>query len=161
MKKKQSRREFCKNCLLVSLAMFSCGKLSSRENKIPAESDSQEKEEKMKEMIACCGLVCTKCPAYIATQKNDDELRKKTSESWSKMFGAEIKPESINCDGCLSNTHRLFGYCLECKIRKCCQERKLANCAECQDYGCEKLMAFFNQAPEAKAKLEELRRKKS
>ncbi|MCK4356498.1 DUF3795 domain-containing protein [Candidatus Bipolaricaulota bacterium] len=25
----------------------------------------------MEKMIAYCGLICTNCPAYIATQKND------------------------------------------------------------------------------------------
>ncbi|HOE13945.1 MAG TPA: DUF3795 domain-containing protein [Candidatus Saccharicenans sp.] len=57
------------------------------------------------------------------------------------------------------NQEKLLGYCLECKIRQCCRERVVANCASCPDYGCEKLMAFINQAPEAKAKLEEIRRK--
>lgn len=114
----------------------------------------------MKEMIACCGLVCTDCPAYIATQQNDDELRKKTAESWSKMLGHDVRPESVNCDGCLSQTGRLIGYCFECKIRACCLDKKLPNCASCPDYGCEKLISFINQVPEAKAKLEELRRRK-
>jgi len=113
----------------------------------------------MKEMIACCGLVCTECPAYIATRNGDDELRKKTAADWSKLYGHEIKPEDINCEGCQSESGKLLGYCLECKIRQCCRERVVANCASCPDYGCEKLMAFINQAPEAKAKLEEIRRK--
>lgn len=29
----------------------------------------------MNKMIAFCGLDCTKCDAYIATQTNDDALR--------------------------------------------------------------------------------------
>jgi hypothetical protein len=114
----------------------------------------------MKEMIACCGLVCTECPAYLATQNGDDELRKKTASDWSKFYGHVIQPEDINCEGCQSESGRLLGHCLECKIRQCCLERKVANCASCPDYGCEKLMAFINQVPEAKAKLEEMRHKK-
>ncbi|KUK85723.1 MAG: Uncharacterized protein XE03_1923 [candidate division TA06 bacterium 34_109] len=31
----------------------------------------------MDKMIAFCGLICTECPAFIATQKNDDIERKK------------------------------------------------------------------------------------
>jgi len=58
----------------------------------------------MKEMIACCGLVCTECPAYIATRNGDDELRKKTAADWSKFYGHEIKPEDITCEGCQSES---------------------------------------------------------
>jgi hypothetical protein len=31
------------------------------------------------------------------------------------------------------------------------------NCAYCDDYGCEKITGFFNFAPDAKARLEEIR----
>jgi hypothetical protein len=27
-------------------------------------------------MIAYCGIICNKCPAYIATQKNDENEKK-------------------------------------------------------------------------------------
>jgi hypothetical protein len=39
-------------------------------------------------------------------------------------------------------------------IRKCAREKKVANCAYCADYPCQKLSAFLAQAPEAKATLE-------
>lgn len=29
----------------------------------------------MEKMIAFCGLVCTECRAFIATQNNDEEIR--------------------------------------------------------------------------------------
>ena len=56
----------------------------------------------MEKMIACCGVECTKCLAFIATKENNDGLRKKQAEEWSKQFNQTITPESINCDGCLS-----------------------------------------------------------
>ena len=31
-------------------------------------------------MIATCGLTCTECPAYIATQPNDAEALAKVAE---------------------------------------------------------------------------------
>ena len=34
----------------------------------------------MDKLIACCGLDCRKCDAYIATMNNDDNLRKKTAD---------------------------------------------------------------------------------
>ena len=62
-------------------------------------------------MIAFCGLTCTEYPAFIATQKDDDKERGKVAEVWSKEFNSEIKPEDINCDGCLVESDRLFSHC--------------------------------------------------
>jgi len=98
----------------------------------------------MEKMIAFCGLICSECPTLIATQEDDDEKRKQVAELWSKMFNNEIKPEEINCDGCLAKSGRLFRYCNVCEIRKCGQERHLKNCAYCEDYICKKLSSFFN-----------------
>jgi len=93
----------------------------------------------MKKTIAYCGIICSECPAFLATQKNDDNERKKVAEMWSKQFNAEFKPEDINCDGCLSESERLFNYCRVCEIRKCGQEKGVKNCAYCDDYACETL----------------------
>ncbi|NIN00617.1 MAG: DUF3795 domain-containing protein [candidate division Zixibacteria bacterium] len=112
----------------------------------------------MEKMIAYCGLVCTECPAFIATQKNDDEERKKVAEKWSKDHETALKPEDINCDGCLVDSERLFNYCKVCEVRKCAKDKAVVNCAYCDDYGCEKLTKFFGMAPEAKTRLDELRK---
>ena len=109
-------------------------------------------------MIACCGLNCTICPAFIATQKDDNKERKKVAIQWSKQYNSDIKAEDINCDGCLSNTGILFGHCQVCEIRKCCKEKSSENCARCDDYICAKLSKFFKIVPEAKNNLEEIRK---
>ena len=115
----------------------------------------------MKSMLAYCGINCTECPAYIATQKNDDNERKKVAEEWQKAFNPNIKPEDINCDGCTSTSARLFAYCNECKIRLCAKEKSNANCAYCDDYAaCDKLVTFFKMAPKAKETLENIRKDK-
>jgi len=111
----------------------------------------------MERMVAYCGIVCTECPAYIATRNDDDQRRKKVAEEWSKMFDAEIKPESINCDGCLSPSERQIDYCRTCEIRKCGLEKNVLNCAHCEEYICEKLGKFFENAPNAKANLAQIR----
>ncbi len=111
----------------------------------------------MGKMIAYCGLICTECPAYIATQKDSDEERKKVAEKWSKEFKSEVKPDAINCDGCLIEKGRLFSYCHECKIRKCAQEKTFKNCAYCDDYACEELNKFFGFAPIAKNNLDKIK----
>ena len=110
----------------------------------------------MDKMVAYCGIVCSECPGYIATQKDDDEERRKVAEAWSKEFSAEIKPESINCDGCLATTGRLIDYCASCEIRKCAQERTVENCAHCGDYACDRLDKWFRDVPSAKKVLDEI-----
>ena len=109
-------------------------------------------------MIAKCGLICGDCPAYIATQRNDDALRAATAAKWSAMYKAEIKTADINCDGCSSESPRLFNYCLVCEIRGCALAKNVATCAACPDYSCQRLEAFLAQAPEARKVLEELRK---
>ncbi|MCK4357511.1 MAG: DUF3795 domain-containing protein [Candidatus Cloacimonetes bacterium] len=111
----------------------------------------------MEKMIAFCGITCTECPAYLATQKDDDNERKKVAEMWSKQFKTEIKQEDINCDGCLIENGQLFGYCKICKIRECGLEKDVKNCAYCGDYACEELNKFWKMVPDARNTLEKIR----
>ena len=105
----------------------------------------------MEKMIAYCGLECTSCPTYIATQNDDDAARAKTAAYYSEKFGFDLKPEDINCDGCLSEGGKLIGYCHTCEIRKCCQDKDLVHCAVCDEQPCEKLANFHKFSPDAKA----------
>lgn len=114
----------------------------------------------MDKMIAYCGIVCTECPAFVATQQNDDAKRKKVAETWSKQYKMAVKLEDINCDGCKLEGKRLIGYCNICEIRKCGKQKQVVNCAYCDDYACEKLTKFLNMAPQAKASLEKIRKNK-
>ncbi|MBQ5987554.1 MAG: GNAT family N-acetyltransferase, partial [Clostridia bacterium] len=50
--------------------------------------------------LGFCGLDCETCEARLATVHNDDALRKKVAEEWSKLNGVTITPEMINCSGC-------------------------------------------------------------
>ena len=111
----------------------------------------------MPRIIAYCGIECSKCPAYLATQNNDENALAKTAAEWSKKFGQEIKPEDIICDGCIGETGRKASYCSICEIRVCNIKRGLDNCASCKDYVCEKLKKHFEMAPQAKKNLEEIR----
>ncbi len=108
-------------------------------------------------MISCCGLDCSECEAYLATKANDDDKRAAVAKKWSELYNADIKAEHINCDGCREEG-RKFYYCSDiCEIRKCCIEKDLANCAECDMYSCDKLREFFDLAPEAKIALDWVR----
>ena len=116
----------------------------------------------MDKMIAYCGLVCTDCEAYIATQANDlAALERMAARAREQFNNPDLTVESAMCDGCLSNSERLCGYCFECQVRACGMERGVVNCAHCADYarhgGCEKLESFFGMAPHARATLDGIR----
>lgn len=107
-------------------------------------------------MIASCGLDCSKCDAYLATQENDEIKREAVAKKWSQMYRAEIRAEQINCDGCKSNGAKFF-HCNDCDIRECCLEKGVENCAACKDYICETLSGFIKLAPGAGSALAQLR----
>jgi hypothetical protein len=101
-----------------------------------------------KNNLGCCGLNCEDCPIFIATANDDDALRKKTAQEWSKLYaayiGKDLKLEDVNCKGCWSENTVFIG-CSNCSIRKCCQEKKFVTCASCNEYDtCEVLNGFFS-----------------
>jgi len=112
--------------------------------------------EKEAKMIAYCGLNCSECDAYLATQNDDDAKRAETARNWSKLFGAAIEPEQINCDGCKSEGVR-FSHCEVCEIRHCSMSKSVDNCALCESYICDTLSRFIRLVPEAGVALERLR----
>ena len=108
-------------------------------------------------MIAYCGIVCTGCPAYLATQNDDDQLRAETATQWSQMFNTELDPEEINCYGCQSEGQKIIGYAAVCLVRKCGREKGIENCAFCDDYTCAELAKIHDLNSEARRVLEEIR----
>jgi len=111
----------------------------------------------MEKMIAYCGLVCTECPAYIATEANDRKRLEELAVEWSKEFKTELTADGCMCDGCLTTTGHKIGYCAQCKVRACAIDKHLSNCAHCGDYACDTLTEFFGVATEAKKTLEQIR----
>jgi len=93
--------------------------------------------------IAMCGLDCSSCPAFIATKNNDNNLRERTAQEWSEKYMGKneplVKPEDINCLGCLSGNF-LWRHCLGCEIRKCGFAKGIKSCKECKNYKCDKLI---------------------
>jgi hypothetical protein len=112
----------------------------------------------MPKLIAYCGLVCSDCPAYKATQSGDPQALAELAAQWSKEFKEEIAPDACLCDGCLPTDGRLVGYASQCKIRPCAIAKKVKNCGHCADYACDDLTAFFAMAPRARTTLEGVRR---
>lgn len=111
----------------------------------------------MERIIACCGLVCNDCPIFIAAK--EDNLQKKvelanqyTSESYSVMS------EDISCSGCTAACGNVFKFCLVCEIRLCGIEKQISNCAYCSEYPCNKLEKPFENTPENKILLDEIKK---
>jgi hypothetical protein len=111
-----------------------------------------------KKQIAYCGLICTDCLAFIATQADDDKQRQEVAEQWTKKYNHPFKVEDINCVGCTTVSGIHIGQCGVCPIRKCGQGKGVINCAYCGEYVCEELGKYFEMAPVMKANLEEIRK---
>ena len=113
-----------------------------------------------KKMVAFCGIVCSDCRAFIATQTIDTELKREVAKTWSTKTET-LKPEDINCDGCLATGRRLFKFCRVCDVRRCGREKCVENCAYCQEFPCEKLSGLWKRfsLTEPKTTLEGIRRK--
>ena len=91
-------------------------------------------------IIAYCGLVCTECPAFIATQENDLDRLKAQALEW---YGKEDEATFCLCDGCTTDG-RKNNFCQECRVHLCAKKRGVINCAYCDDFGCETLMRSSN-----------------
>jgi hypothetical protein len=109
----------------------------------------------MAKLLAHCGLDCSKCDAYLLRNEKDVALRSAAAKKWEKLYGySDLKPENIACDGCLSETGRVFFNCNICPIRMCANERKVVHCSECEDFPCENIKKFHANHPDAKRNLE-------
>ena len=105
------------------------------------------------QILSYCGIDCSVCPAYIATQADDIEKLTSLAGEW---FEGSTDYSIVVCDGCKGDD-RIMKWCGECPTRTCAIERELANCAYCTNYGCEKLLKVFEMSADAKAKLEHIR----
>jgi hypothetical protein len=109
-------------------------------------------------IIAYCGLVCSDCPAYKATQSGIRSELEKVAAQWEKDYHLQnVSIEAVTCDGCLGPEGRKGAHCSECDIRACAVAINVENCAHCQDYSCEKLNNFFGFAPDARIVLDQIR----
>lgn len=73
----------------------------------------------MPQMIAYCGIVCTECGAYKATQANDQAALEKVAAEWRAQFDPGITVADVACDGCLATSETQCSHCGVCPIRGC------------------------------------------
>ena len=104
----------------------------------------------MKKMIGCCGIDCEKCDVYIATKNDDNALREKTAEMWSRLNNVNITPDMLYCTGCRCDGVKTY-YCSDtCKIRKCVKDNGFETCSECEKMSsCETVAMIHNNNREA------------
>lgn len=106
----------------------------------------------MNKITSYCGIDCSHCDTYIATIKDDDTLREKTAKLWCELNHTdEIKPEHINCLGCIQDGVKTY-YCSDiCEIRKCCMAKSLDSCRSCSEkHTCKTVAPILNYHKEAK-----------
>jgi hypothetical protein len=110
-------------------------------------------------IIAFCGIDCASCPAYIGTAGGDEELLKKTAEEWSTAE-EQLTPEDVICHSCTQTEKRLFTWCKQCRVKDCCREKDLANCAYCDEYACDELKNLWDivESQEPRRTLDDIRR---
>ncbi len=87
----------------------------------------------MDPIIARCGYRCDLC----AARSDDAEVRQRLVNGWRRIYGNEsYTAENVRCDGCLCDG-RLADK--NCQVRACCLDLSYENCAECDDFPCDKL----------------------
>jgi len=110
-------------------------------------------------LLAFCGVDCTNCEIFIATQENNFMLKEKIAKKISSS-SYKITTDEINCYGCSGNQNIKFKFCNSCKIRECGIENKLNNCGECVKYPCCLLTKAFEMDQTNKIRLDKIKNRK-
>nr|WP_320120140.1 DUF3795 domain-containing protein [uncultured Marinifilum sp.] len=91
-----------------------------------------------KKRIAYCGIDCSICPVYVATQKHQEKARIRIAKLWSDE-NHEYEACEITCKGCREPWGKKFQHCQDCAVRACARKKLIKTCAECEEYPCDKL----------------------
>jgi hypothetical protein len=93
-----------------------------------------------KALVGTCGGYCKGCTDYLVYINNNENMKRKLAEEFSKQFNMDIKPENIGCLGCHGSIHK--PWCASCYIRQWTKEKGLLTCAFCDEFPCEKLEKY-------------------
>lgn len=110
----------------------------------------------MTRLVAYCGLVCSECGAYLATQANDPAAIEAVAARWRVQHSPHITAKDVPCDGCAVEGKKC-AHCAECDIRACGIAHGVQHCAECAEYPCARNERFFAFVPQARETLDALR----
>lgn len=92
------------------------------------------------DMTCYCGHDCSRCVTYLATVRNDDELRNQSQQFYKDMFGYDIPLYEIHCMGGRSDD--VLYLCKDCSWMKCAKEKGLSSCSNCMEYLCKPLKEY-------------------
>lgn len=109
-------------------------------------------------ILAPCGIECTGCPAYQATLDNDLDWMAEILGEWTT--DDSYVPEDLICDGC--HGPRISRDCRVCWVKDCVEGKGIQNCAQCDDYPCDRLVREWGtwnvlSPGDAKARLDKIR----
>lgn len=112
-----------------------------------------------KERISYCGINCSTCPAYVATQKEQEPVKIRIAKLWSDQ-DYQYDACEITCKGCREPWGKKFRHCQDCEVRACARKKLYTTCAECADYPCQKLISLYQTLDEKiiRIDLDDLRR---
>jgi hypothetical protein len=105
----------------------------------------------MEPLLTRCGYRCDLCLAYRPNVERHPENGQKLSAGWHQYFGFYLPPEAICCDGCLAENPHLIDE--TCPVRPCVIQHALDNCAQCEQYICEKLVERLVVLEEVQARV--------
>jgi Protein of unknown function (DUF3795) len=108
-------------------------------------------------IVAFCGIICSECEAYKATQSGDQSELEHVAAAWREQFSPDITAAGIICEGCLATEGPQCTYCSECPIRACAIDRGLQSCAHCDDYDCDTIAQFLSHTPGVGEALDKMR----
>lgn len=98
--------------------------------------------------MAACGIDCNNCDSYIVTKNQDLKAAEHIVEwyrnqGWiDKSEGAEaVVKKAPLCNGCWNSNKDCFFKC-GCYMLKCCKEKQINHCAECDDFPCDEYKQF-------------------
>lgn len=114
--------------------------LSDRWDKTTRITDSTHRIAKLFSLPCYCGHDCARCITYIATLRNDDNLRRQSQSFYKERFGLDIPLEKFNCEG--GRSKNVFELCKECPFARCCKERSVDSCSKCPEYPCKELSDY-------------------
>lgn len=77
-----------------------------------------------------CGHDCAHCNVYLATIRDDVELRKRARKFYRKLLGRDLPLEEIYCLG--GRSSKAFAPCMECPFAACCRTHGYESCGECR-----------------------------
>ena len=84
------------------------------------------------ELLAPCGLWCGACSIYIAHENNNLKFKEKLLPVY-KAYAKDL--DDIACTGCLSEG-TVFPVCKVCAIKKCCKDKDIKGCYQCEEFPC-------------------------